>query len=168
MLAGINTEVREEIKNDPQSLSTSGDSEDLLIQKQQQWFSYEDSFKLNDETTLTSVDVIRMLAPFLVDGRKRRIEEVVAFLFHSKDAAVFRPWQSSDVLFGALVDASGRAELYGITDQSINLDLGLYEPISIPEASTPNLLIVQDPFMSLLRAPIASVWKVDVDSFKFL
>jgi hypothetical protein len=27
---------------------------------------------------------------------------------------------------------------------------------------------VQDPFMSLLRAPIASVWKVDVDSFKFL
>jgi hypothetical protein len=31
-------------------------------------------------------------------------------------------------LFGALVDASGQAELYGITDQSINPDLGLYEP----------------------------------------
>jgi hypothetical protein len=37
--------------------------------------------------------------------------------------------------------------------------------ISIPEASTPNLLIVQDLFMSLLRAPIAFVWEVDVDSF---
>jgi hypothetical protein len=47
---------------------------------------------------------------------------------HSKDAAVFCPRQSSDVLFGALVDASGRAELYGITDQSIDPDLGLYEP----------------------------------------
>jgi hypothetical protein len=47
---------------------------------------------------------------------------------HSKDAAVFCPRQSSDVLFGALVDASGRAELYGITDQLIDPDLGLYEP----------------------------------------
>jgi hypothetical protein len=47
---------------------------------------------------------------------------------HSKDAAVFRPRQSSDVLFGALVDALGRAELNGITDQSINLNLDLYEP----------------------------------------
>jgi hypothetical protein len=27
---------------------------------------------------------------------------------------------------------------------------------------------VQDPLVSLLRAPIAFVWKVDVDSFKFL
>jgi hypothetical protein len=35
---------------------------------------------------------------------------------HSKDVAVFRPQQSSDVLFGALVDASGRVELYGTTD----------------------------------------------------
>ncbi len=55
------------------------------------------------------------------------------------------------------MDASGRAELYGITDQSIDPDLGLYEPISIPEASTPNLLIEQDPLVSLLRAPIAFV-----------
>ncbi len=47
---------------------------------------------------------------------------------HSKDAIVFRPRQSSNVLFRALVDASGRAELYGITDQSIDPDLGLYEP----------------------------------------
>jgi hypothetical protein len=47
---------------------------------------------------------------------------------HSKDAAVFRPQQSSNVLFRALVDASGRAELYGIIDQSIDPDLGLYEP----------------------------------------
>jgi hypothetical protein len=58
---------------------------------------------------------------------------------------------------GALVDASGRAELYDITNQSIDPDLGLYEPINIPEASTPNLLIVQDPFMSLSRAPITFV-----------
>jgi hypothetical protein len=77
---------------------------------------------------------------------------------HSKDATVFRWRQSSDVLFGALVDASGRAELYGIIDQSIDPDLGLYELISILEVSTPNLLIVQDPVMSLLRARIASVW----------
>jgi hypothetical protein len=27
---------------------------------------------------------------------------------------------------------------------------------------------VQDPLLSLLRAPIGSVWKTDVDSFKFL
>jgi hypothetical protein len=46
---------------------------------------------------------------------------------HSKDAAVFHPRQSSDVLFRALVDALRRAELYGITDQSIDPDLGLYE-----------------------------------------
>jgi hypothetical protein len=55
------------------------------------------------------------------------------------------------------VDASGRAKLYGITDQSIDPDLGLYEPISILEASTPNLIIVHDPLVSLLRAPITSV-----------
>jgi len=47
---------------------------------------------------------------------------------HSKDAAVFRRRQSSDVLFRALVDASRRAELDGIIDQSIDPDLGLYEP----------------------------------------
>jgi hypothetical protein len=75
----------------------------------------------------------------------------------SKDAAVFHPRQSSDVLFGALVHASGRAELYGITDQSIDPDrLVCTSRISILEASTPNLLIVQDPLMSLLRAPIGS------------
>jgi hypothetical protein len=34
---------------------------------------------------------------------------------HSKDAAVFRRQQSFDVLFGALVHASGRAKLDGIT-----------------------------------------------------
>jgi hypothetical protein len=27
---------------------------------------------------------------------------------------------------------------------------------------------VQDPLVSLLRAPIASMWEVNVDSFKFL
>jgi hypothetical protein len=62
---------------------------------------------------------------------------------HSKDTAVFRPRQSSDVLFGALVDASGRAELYGTTDQSIDPDRLVYtSQINILEASTPNLLIV--------------------------
>ncbi len=66
------------------------------------------------------------------------------------------------------MDASGRAKLYGITDQSIDPDLGLYEPISILEASTPNLIIVQDSLVSLLRAPIPSVWEADVNSFKFL
>jgi len=88
---------------------------------------------------------------------------------HSKDGVVFRLRQSSDVLFGALVDASGQAELYGTTDQSIDPDrLVCTSRISILEASTPNLLIVQDPLMSLLRAPIGSVWEADVDSFKFL
>jgi hypothetical protein len=47
---------------------------------------------------------------------------------HSKDLTVFRWRQSSDVLFGALVNASGRAELDGITNQSIDPDLGMYEP----------------------------------------
>ncbi len=46
---------------------------------------------------------------------------------HLKDVVVFRWRQSSDVLFGALVHVSGRAELDGIIDQSINPDLGLYE-----------------------------------------
>jgi len=48
------------------------------------------------------------------------------------------------------VDASGRAELYGTTHQLIDPDLGLYEPINIPEASTPHFLSVQDPFSLLL------------------
>jgi hypothetical protein len=47
---------------------------------------------------------------------------------HSKDVAVFCLRQSSDVLFGALVDASGRAELNGITNQLIDPDFGLYKP----------------------------------------
>ncbi len=47
---------------------------------------------------------------------------------HLKDAVVFRWQQSFDVLFRALVDASGRAELDGIIDQSTDPDLGLYEP----------------------------------------
>ncbi len=47
---------------------------------------------------------------------------------HSKDVVVFHWRQSFDVLFRALVDASGRAELDGIIDQSIDPDLGLYEP----------------------------------------
>ncbi len=88
---------------------------------------------------------------------------------HSKNATVFRPRQSFDVLFGALVDALGRVKLYGTTNQSIDPDrLVCTNRISILEASTPNLLIVQDPLLSLLRAPIGFVWETDVDSFKFL
>jgi hypothetical protein len=83
---------------------------------------------------------------------------LMANSIHSKDAAVFRPWQSFDVLFGTLVDASGRVELYGTSECRI----------SILEASTPNLLIVQDPLVSLLRALIGFVWEAYVDSFKFL
>jgi hypothetical protein len=46
-------------------------------------------------------------------------------------------------VFGALVDASGRAELYGITDRSIDPDrLVCKSRINILETSTPNLLIV--------------------------
>jgi len=75
----------------------------------------------------------------------------------SKDGVVFHLRQSSYVLFGALVDASGRAELYGSTDQSMYPDRLVYTSrISILEASTPNLLIVQDPLVSLLRAKIGS------------
>ncbi len=55
-------------------------------------------------------------------------ELFVTNCFHLKDVVVFRRRQSFDVLFGALVHASGRAELDGITDQSIDPDLGLYEP----------------------------------------
>jgi hypothetical protein len=53
------------------------------------------------------------------------------------------------------------------TNRSISI-LVCTSRINILEASTPNLLIVQDPLVSLLRAPIASVWEADVDSFKFL
>jgi hypothetical protein len=64
------------------------------------------------------------------------------------------------------VDASGQAELYGITDQSIDSNrLVCMSRISIFEVSTPNVLIVQNPLVSLLRAPIAFVWEADVDSF---
>jgi len=53
------------------------------------------------------------------------------------------------------VDASGRVELYGTTDRTIDPDrLVCMSRISILEVSTPNLLIVQDPFVSLLRAPM--------------
>ena len=51
---------------------------------------------------------------------------------------------SMNYVFGALVDASGRAELYGTTDRSIDPDrLVCRSRISSLEASTPNLLIVQ-------------------------
>jgi hypothetical protein len=58
---------------------------------------------------------------------------------HSKDVAFFRPRHSSNVLFAALVDASGQAELYGTIDQLINPDrLVCMSWISILEASTLN------------------------------
>ncbi len=56
---------------------------------------------------------------------------------------------------GALVDASKKAELYGTIDQSTHPDrLVCRSRISILEASTPNLLIVHDPLVLLLRAPM--------------
>ncbi len=67
------------------------------------------------------------------------------------------------------MDALGWAELYGTTDQSIDPNRLVYTSrINILEASTLNLLIVQNPLVSLLRAPIGFVWEVDVDSFKLL
>lgn len=48
-----------------------------------QWFPYDDIFKLNEETTLTSAEVLSMLSPFLVDGRRQRIEDVVAHRTYS-------------------------------------------------------------------------------------
>jgi len=54
----------------------------------QRWFPYDDCFKLDDERTLTSSEVISMLSPFLVDERKKRIEEVVAHRTYSVCIAV--------------------------------------------------------------------------------
>lgn len=54
----------------------------------QRWFPYDDCFKLDDERTLTSSDVISMLSPFLGDERKQRIEEVVANRTYSVCIAV--------------------------------------------------------------------------------
>jgi hypothetical protein len=62
---------------------------------------------------------------------------------------------SMNYVFEALVDASKRAELYGTIDRSTHPDrLVCRNRISILEASTPNLLIVHDPLVSLLRAPM--------------
>ncbi|CAK9873824.1 unnamed protein product [Sphagnum jensenii] len=71
----------------------------------------------------------------------------------------------------ALVDASGRAEIYGTTDRSIDPDrLVCTNRISILEASTPNLLIVQDPLMSMLRAPMPCLehWWMPRDELRFM
>ncbi|CAM6003397.1 unnamed protein product [Sphagnum balticum] len=64
-----------------------------------------------------------------------------------------------------------RAELYGTTDRSIDPDrLVCRSRISILEASTPNLLIVQDPFVSLLRAPMPCLehWWMPQDELSFM
>ncbi len=67
------------------------------------------------------------------------------------------------------MDASRQAELYGTIDESIDPNpLVCMSQISILEVSTPNLLIVQDSLVSLLRTLIGSVWETDVQSFKFL
>jgi hypothetical protein len=69
------------------------------------------------------------------------------------------------------VDASGQAELYGTTDRLINPDRLVYTSrISILEASTPNLLIVRDPFVSLLRAPMPCFehWWMPRDELSFM
>jgi hypothetical protein len=46
-------------------------------------------------------------------------------------------WQSSDVLLWG-PGWTPRDKLYGIANQSIDPDLGLHEPIGIPELSTFN------------------------------
>ncbi|CAM6006060.1 unnamed protein product [Sphagnum balticum] len=79
--------------------------------------------------------------------------------------------ESTNALFGALVDALGRAELYGTTDRSIDPNrLVCTSRISILEASTPNLLIVQDPLVSLLRAPMPCFehWWMPRDELSFM
>ncbi|CAK9257649.1 unnamed protein product [Sphagnum jensenii] len=90
-----------------------------------------------------------------------------AFIRLHRDRLIY----STNALFGALVDASKRAELYGTTDRSIDPDrLACRSRISILEASTPNLLIVQDPFVSLLRAPMPCLehWWMPQDELSFM
>lgn len=69
-------------------LSTSGNPDVSPTGRVQKWFPYDDTFKLNDESTLTSSEVLSMLSPFLVDGRKQRIEEVVAHRTYSVSIVV--------------------------------------------------------------------------------
>lgn len=69
-------------------LSTSGNSNVSPTGRVQKWFPYDDSFKLNEESTLTSSEVLSMLSPFLEDGRKQRIEEVVAHRTYSLSIVV--------------------------------------------------------------------------------
>lgn len=63
-------------------------SNSLSAESVQRWFPYEDCFKLDDERTLTSSEVISMLSPFLVEERRKRIEEVVAHRTYSVCIAV--------------------------------------------------------------------------------
>ncbi|KAJ7541596.1 hypothetical protein O6H91_10G066600 [Diphasiastrum complanatum] len=42
------------------------------------WFPYTDNFVLNNGRHLSSTTILDLLGPFLVDGRKQRIEKVVA------------------------------------------------------------------------------------------
>jgi len=70
-----------------------------------------------------------------------------------------------------LVWSLGRAELYGTIDQSIDPDrLVCTSRISILKASTPNILIVQDPFVSSLRAPMPCLkhWWMPRDELSFM
>lgn len=55
---------------------------------EERWFPYGDCFKLDDEKTLTSSELISMLSPFISDERKQRIERVVANRTYSVCIAV--------------------------------------------------------------------------------
>ena len=79
-LSDSSTSSPETITSKNSTLSTPGST--------QRWFPYDDCFKLDDERTLTSSDVISMLSPFLGDERKQRIEEVVAHRTYSICIAV--------------------------------------------------------------------------------
>lgn len=55
---------------------------------EERWFPYGDCFKLDDEKTVTSSELISMLSPFISDERKQRIERVVANRTYSVCIAV--------------------------------------------------------------------------------
>lgn len=79
-LSGSSTVSQETGTLEKSNLSTT--------ESMQRWFPYDDCFKLDDERTLTSSEVISMLSPFLADERRKRIEEVVAHRTYSVCIAV--------------------------------------------------------------------------------
>jgi len=56
------------------------------------------------------------------------------------------------------------------TDLSIPIDWSVRAGLAFPKASTPNLLIVQDPIVSLLRTPMPCLehWWMARDELSFM